>query len=394
MNGHIENREQRLQSLIEAHEREFPTSPSVGVRSPGRVDLMGSHTDYNEGFVLTLTIDRDTWIVASPSNEDTITLRSLNLDSTCSFALGDTEVLDGWGRYVQAVAMTLSGAGYPIRGFHGVVHSTIPISSGLSSSAALEAAVATLFEQLGDFTLDKLEKASLCQQAENEIVGVNCGILDQYSSVFGEQGKAVVLDCRSLSHKATAIPSDLRPVICNTCAPRKLTGSEYGERREQCEKGAAYFNALDSNLKTLRDVSPGIFADHEANLPHLVAMRSKFIIQENARVAELAGALEENDRSRIRTIMAASFIGARDLFEIGVPAMQSMFDSMSSAPGCVGCRQAGAGFGGCMIALVESNKTSDFIDQVKDTYERETGIHADVYPIRSSAGSGVLPTFR
>ena len=193
------NSESRLERLIAAHKQDFGAAPSFGVRSPGRVDLMGSHTDYNEGWVLTLPIDRDTWIVATPSDQDQVTIHSLNLESTCSFALGGTEVVDGWGRYVQAVAMLLNQAGYPIRGFQGVMHSTVPIGSGLSSSAALEAAVATLFEQLGDFSLDKLEKAKLCQQAENDIVGVNCGILDQYSSVFGEQGKAVVLDL-SLIH--------------------------------------------------------------------------------------------------------------------------------------------------------------------------------------------------
>ena len=382
----------RRKRMIDAFRNEFNDEPRVGARAPGRVDLMGSHTDYNEGSVITLPIDRDTWILAAPHSEPQITLQSVNVQSTCTFAVNNSDArpIEGWGRYVQAVAITLANAGFSTPGFHGVVDGTIPISSGLSSSASLESAVATLFEQLGGYTIDKLQKAKFCQQAENEWVGVKCGILDQYSSILGEKGKALVLDCRELTHQTVTIPPDLQPVICNTCAPRELSGSEYSQRREQCESGAAYFGRLDPAMKTLRDVPLAVFAEHESRLPDDVRFRSRFIIEENLRVFELRNALENDDRAAINRIMKASYIGARDLFEISVPAMQSMFNAMSTAPGSVGCRQAGAGFGGCMVSLVESSRVAEFVECIKTTYASETGIAPEVYPVQTASGAGTL----
>ena len=360
--------------------------------APGRVDLMGSHTDYNEGCVLTLPIDRDTWIIASPRQDDQVQLVSLNVDSTCEFCLDSTppKTVEGWGRYVQGVALVLQEAGYPVHGFQGIVHGTVPISSGLSSSASLEAAVATLMERLGGFSLGGVEKAKLCQQAENNWVGVNCGILDQYSSILGEEGEALLLDCRTLTHEYAEIPCDLNAVICNTCAPRQLSGSEYGDRRSQCESGAAFFAKQDPGIKTLRDVPLSLFERHQQQLPQDVRRRSHFIIEENARVFEMADALRANDRAAILRITADSFAGARDLFEISVPAMQAMFDAMDAAPGRVGCRQAGAGFGGCMIALVEAEQVDAFCESVTENYRQATGIQPEVYAIQTAAGAGPL----
>ena len=345
----------RRSRMTEAFRTQYDAEPTVGVRAPGRVDLMGSHTDYNEGFVMVLPIDRETWILARPRADGQVRMTSLNMDTEIAFDANAPEngKLDDWGVYAQAVATELHSAGFPLTGCDAVVHGTVPLSSGLSSSAALEAAIATLFEQLAGRTLDPVDKAKLTQRAENAWVGVNCGILDQYSSILGERHKTLVLDCRSLTHTYADVPRDLRIVICNTNAPRNLSGSEYGDRRAQCEIGAAYFAGVDPRVKSLRDVSIDLFEAHEANLPDLVAMRCRFIIEENRRVEEMTGALEGNDRNAINVAMAESFAGCRDLFGISVPAMQAMFDAMQSAPGVVGCSQAGAGFGGCMVAVVE-----------------------------------------
>lgn len=383
---------ERHARMLEAFRTLYDAEPEIGVRAPGRVDLMGSHTDYNEGLVMTLPINREIWILARPRDDGKVRMVSLNMDSTIGFdALAPEEgKLDDWGVYVQGVAVELHRAGYPLVGCDALVHGTVPVSSGLSSSAALEAAVATLFEQLGGFTLDPVDKAKLTQKAENSWVGVNCGILDQYSSILGERRKTLVLDCRSLTHRYAAVPRDLQTVICNTNAPRNLSGSEYGDRRAQCEQGAAHFAELDRAVKALRDVSLDTFEQHEKELPELVARRSRFIIEENSRVEELAEALEGNNRGAIEALMTESFVGCRDLFEISVPAMQAMFDAMHSSPGVVGCRQAGAGFGGCMVAIVEKARVDEFCTQTADLYQASTGLVPDIYPIRTAPGAGVL----
>ena len=383
---------ERQARMKEAFRALYDTKPEVGVRAPGRVDLMGSHTDYNEGFVMTLPINRETWILARPRGDGRVRMTSLNMDSEIRFDANAPEngKLDDWGVYVQGVAVELCKAGYPLIGCDAVVHGTVPLSSGLSSSAALEAAVATLFESLGGYEIDPVEKAKLTQRAENAWVGMNCGILDQYSSILGEKHKTLVLDCRSLTHRYAAVPRDLQIVICNTNAPRRLTGSEYGDRRAQCEQGAAYFAKLDPAVRSLRDVPLDLFGQHEARLPVPVARRSRFIIEENSRVEQLADALDRNDRESIETTMAASFAGCRDLFEISVPAMEAMYDAMHSAPGIVGCRQAGAGFGGCMVAVVEKARVEEFCDYTGDTYQAASGLNPEIYPIRTAPGAGVL----
>lgn len=383
---------ERMAQMTEAFRDGYGSEPTLGVRAPGRVDLMGSHTDYNEGCVLTLPIDRETWILARPRDDSRVRFSSLNLTGQVTFS-GDSpedHPREDWGRYVQGVAVELHRAGYPVRGCDALVHGTVPPASGLSSSASLEAACATLFEQLGSFALGRVEMAKLTQRAENSWVGVNCGILDQYSCILGEQGKALVLDCRSLTHTYAAFPPDLRVVICNTCAPRQLSGSEYGDRRAQCEAGAAFFAEQDPAVKALRDVSLERFEHHAADLPEAVSRRSRFIIEEHARVATLAAALASNDRRAIAGITEASFAGARDLFEISVPAMQAMYDAMQQAPGCAGCRQAGAGFGGCMVAFVEREHVDRFCHEAAFAYQAAAGLAPEIYPIRTAPGAGVL----
>ena len=383
--------------MLEAEfKNRFGVLPQVSVRAPGRVDLMGSHTDYNDGFVLTLPIDRDTCIVAAPTKDMAVHLVSLNLNSSCQFMIGRPlenssadKPLDGWGRYVEGVAVELQNAGHELSGLCGIVHSTVPIGSGLSSSASLEAAVATLFEQLCGFRLGGLQKARLCQRAENEWVGVNCGILDQYSSIFGQQGSALLLDCRSLTHDYISIPDDLAVVICNTCVPRQLTDSEYDQRREECETGALIFAQYQSDVSSLRDVSKTLFEEHQTALPDQVRARSRFIVEENDRVGDVAGAIQNSNRPSIERFMRESYEGARDKFQICVPAMEQMFDAMYGAPGRIGCRQAGAGFGGCMIAIVERQHVREFFKQVFENYRIKSGIEPDIYEVRSAAGAGI-----
>ena len=365
----------------------FGAAPDLYARAPGRVDLMGSHTDYNLGRVLTLPIGRDTWIAARARKDRIVRLYSRNLEVESSFSLDCIAVdeKNRWANYVRGVAMVLQFEGRALRGFDGVIDSTVPMSSGLSSSAALECAVATVFEALGGWKLDPVHKAQLCQRAENQFVGVNCGILDQYTSCVGQEGCALVLDCRDLSSRPERIAKGISVVICDTKFKRELAGSEYGHRRAQCEQGARSLG-----VRALRELSLKDFYAREKELSPEVAKRCRFILEEDDRVEKLAEALAVGDRTAIRKLTADSFVGACDLYEIAAPVMRSMMLAMLTAPGGIGARQAGAGFGGCMVAFVEEDAVDAFAASVRHNYLEATQLYCDVYPVKAAAGAGLF----
>jgi len=249
----MNSRDQRRSRLTRVFRERFGGAPSLWARAPGRVDLMGSHTDYNLGFVLTLPIGWDTWIAARARVDRTVRLDSMNLDAEDAFSL-DRILPDPqapWSSYVRGVAQVLRAERLSLAGLDGVIHSTVPMSSGLSSSAALECVTAAVFEALGGWQLDPVRKALLCQRAENQFVGVNCGILDQYTSCLGRAGCALLLDCRDLSSRPVKLAEGIAVVICDTKSKRDLAGSEYGRRRAQCEEGARKLG-----VKALRDLTP------------------------------------------------------------------------------------------------------------------------------------------
>lgn len=378
---------QRQEQISALFQHRFGGLPKLWGRAPGRVDLMGSHTDYNLGYVLTLPIGYDTWIGVCPRPDRTVRLYSQNLAAEISFNLEQIRAdrRQRWSNYVRGVAVELLAEGFPLHGFDGVIHSTVPMSSGLSSSAALECATATIFEALGGWKLDPVKKALLCQRAENRFVGVNCGILDQYTSCAGHEGCALLLDCRDLSNRPVKLAAGIQIVICDTKSKRELAGSEYGQRRAQCEEGARRLG-----VKALREISLPQFNARESELPREVAKRCRFIIEENDRVLKLAVALQDFDRQAIRQLTAESFQGACGLYEIGAPAMHAMMRAMLAAPGVMGARQAGAGFGGCMVAFVEAAQVAAFVGAVRTHYFASTGTEAEIYPVTAAAGAGMI----
>ncbi|MCK5428269.1 MAG: galactokinase [Anaerolineales bacterium] len=384
--------QERKTYIEQQFEEIYGERPSVWAQAPGRVDLMGSHTDYNEGYVLTQTIDRNTWIAALPRENEKVRIASLNSDGTAEIDLGDIQHSQSaaWTDYVGGVASILKEEGYELRGFDGLVHSTVPFGSGLSSSAALEVASAVLFDHLGDLNINPVDIAKLCQRAEREFVGMNCGILDQYSSAMGKAGQVLLLDCRYIRSETRPIAGDLQVVVCDTRAPRALTGSEYPERRAQCEQGARLLSQFYPEIKTLRDASLEQLDAQKNDMPEVVARRCRFIIQENQRVLDMAEALAEPDYDQIGWLAGESFAGARDLYQISCNEMEKMIAAMDSGPGVIGARQAGAGFGGCMVAFVHQEWVNDFSQHVKQHYKSSTSIDPYIYPVLASAGAGIL----
>jgi galactokinase len=366
--------------------------PTAWLRAPGRVDLMGSHTDYNEGHVLTMTLDRDTWLALRPRTDDRVAIASLDLPGAAEFALTDItrDERVPWTDYVRGAAAVLLAEDRRLVGFDGLVQSTVPFGAGLSSSAAIEVAALLGFATAGDFHLAPLETAILGQRAENEFVGVSCGILDQYTSALGQAGHALLLDCRHLESRPVPIAAHLAVVICDTRAERQLGATGYGERRRACELGAARLRAVDPGISALRDVSPAFLAAHEDVLAPDVARRCRFIVEEERRVIELAEALPTGVPATLAALLEASWQGATRLFEIGAPAMLAMSDAMRDAPGLIGRRQAGAGFGGCLVAFVEREAVPRFSQRVAGAYAAATGIEAHVFAVDAAPGAGPL----
>ena len=365
----------------------FGAPPDIWVRAPGRVDLMGSHTDYNLGYVLTLPISRDTWIAARANGRSEVHLHSANLGEGDCFSLARVGQAGAtkWSNYVRGVAAVLQTEGLRVQGFDGVIDSTVPLESGLSSSAALECASAVVFQELGGWRLAPARMARLCQRAEHEFVGVDCGILDQFSSCLGQKESALLLDCRDLTTRPVPIAPGIQVVISDTRAPRQLATAEYTLRRRQCEEGAARLG-----IASLREITMAELRARVGELPDDVLKRCLFIVAENQRVLDAAAALASGDRPALARLLTESFRGARDLFEICNPAMMAMMEAMRAAPGVIGGRQAGAGFGGCMVALIEEDARAGFCAAVARGYREATGITPDVYAVEGAPGAGLL----
>jgi galactokinase len=355
---------------------------TVFVKAPGRVNLIGEHTDYNEGFVLPIAIDRFVCMHASARDDNEIHLYSEILDENCSFQLEniDHEETCSWANYIKGVAQLLLQKGLALGGADIRIGSDVPIRSGLSSSAAIEVAACITFRKLFNLQIQDKDIPSLCQKAENEFVGVQCGIMDQFVSVFGQENKALFLDCRSLEHKQ--IPLEMKGMnlmVIDTRTKRELAASEYNSRRRECEKGVEILSQVIPEIKSLRDLSPAQFSQNRGLLSPLVAKRCEHVIHENQRVLDAVDALKKLDFERLGSLFYDSHDSLRDLYEVSCKELDIIVDVARDFDGVVGARMTGAGFGGCVICLVRDKCRNSFVQQVHEVFRAETGKLPEVY---------------
>ncbi len=381
----------RAAAVLEEFRKRFGESPLL-VRSPGRVNLIGEHTDYNEGFVLPAAVDKALYFAVSGRTDGRCDLYALDLKD--SFRTGlDAPGKSGkrWPDYLLGVADQLQRTGHRVPGFNCVFGGDIPIGSGMSSSAAIEGGLAFALNTVFDLRIPPLELVKLAQRAENEFVGVRCGIMDQFINIFGRAGKVLKLDCRSLEY--TYYPfdrKDLRIVLCDTKVKRELASSEYNVRRRQCETGVSLLTKHRPGIRSLRDVTPDLLSSHRGEFDPIIYKRCVYVVMENARVEEACRDLEKADFVSFGKRMNASHAGLRDDYEVSSAELDVLADAAQSVKGVLGSRMMGAGFGGCTINLVEDSAVESLVEAVTRSYESKMKAAPQVYISRLSPGTEVV----
>ncbi len=374
--------------LVQHFEKLFNQQPRI-FRAPGRVNLIGEHTDYNDGFVMPAALGFSTYVAIAERPDRKLLIDSEEFAGRLEFDLDHLPSLrtGAWCDYILGVATMLQQRAGNLRGANMLVHGEVPIGAGLSSSAALEVASALAFVSLNNTQLPLPELAQLCRKAENEFVGARVGIMDQFVSCMGKAGHALLLDCRSLDFKFAPIPVGIRLVVCNTKVKHDLATGAYNKRREECEEGVRYFEKLNPAIKALRDVSPEVLERHIDDLPSTIAKRCSHVVHENRRTLDAARALTKSDLSQVGRLMRESHNSLRDLYEVSCHELDVMVDSADGLPGFIGGRMTGGGFGGCTVNLVRWENAEDFAAQVAERYRRATGIDPQTYLCSAEDGA-------
>lgn len=361
-------------------------------RAPGRVNLIGEHTDYNDGFVLPAAIDLYTQVTITPRDDRRLLVHTESFSDDVEFDLDDSHLMarGHWSDYVGGVALMLEQAGHRLRGSTLEICSDVPIGAGLSSSAALEVAAGYALLDNSGHEVDRLQLAKLCQKAENRFVGMRCGIMDQFIACFGRVGHALMLDCRSLEYRLLPLPADVRLVVCNTMIRHELAASEYNNRRSECEAGVGCFSKLRPNVRALRDVTVDDLESCGRDLPDAIFKRCRHVITENVRVEEAAAALDHGDLYAFGELMAASHRSLRDDYDVSCSELDTMVDLATQAEGVYGARMTGGGFGGCTINLVKADRVGEFTQDVSRGYKEVTGIAPEIYVCSTADGVAAL----
>jgi galactokinase len=363
-------------------------------RAPGRVNLIGEHTDYNEGFVMPAAIDFSCWVAIGPRTDRRLGIFSENMQQTseCDLASGVPHPSRNWSDYPIGVAVMLERSGYSLRGANLYIRSEVPLGAGLSSSAAIEVSVGFALLQVCGYEVDPVRLALLCQSAENEFVGARCGIMDQFTACYGRAGQALMLDCRTLDCRALHLPANVDLVVCNTMVRHQLAAGEYNTRRAECEDAVKRLAAVLPGVHALRDVTSSDLEKHRFCLTPTLYRRARHIVTENERVRLAATALERGDLVAMRELMASSHRSLRDDYQVSCAELDAMVDIAGRQPGVYGARMTGGGFGGCTINLVDKEHSTAFRRTVAEAYHSATGLQPDVYVCRASAGVEEVPS--
>jgi galactokinase len=366
------------------------------VRSPGRVNLIGEHTDYNEGFVLPASVDKAMIFVVAPRKDDQLHFHAADLDDEFAGSIGAIQKSErNWPNYLLGVVDELTKSGKRLFGCDVVFGADIPIGAGMSSSAAVECGFAFALNELFGLGLGKLDLVKLGQRAENKFVGVQCGIMDQFVNIFGQDRKVLKIDCRTLDFEYFPFERpDLNIVLCETESKRSLASSEYNIRRQQCEAGVKTLQRHKKEITSLRDVSHGFLAEHRAEMEPVIYQRCEYVVQESQRVLAACEALQRNDFRSFGEKMYQSHHGLSSGYQVSSPDLDFLVETASSINGVLGARMMGAGFGGCTINLVEQARVQEFVETVQDRYRQRSGRPNNVYVTRIESGTGLISAIR
>lgn len=382
--------ESTAEFLTDEFQRSYHAEPII-VRAPGRVNLIGEHTDYNDGFVMPAAIGFYSWIAAGPRPDRILHVRSEEFHQTLDLSL---DSLQGpprkhWSDFVRGVAAVLQSKGLGLSGANLIIHGQVPMGAGLSSSASLEVATGLALLATSHAEVPQMDLVKICQRAEHEYVGTRCGIMDQFIAVFASSGHGLMLDCRTLDSQSLQIPEDSRLVICNSMVKHELASGEYNRRRAECEAGVNIFRKYSASVQALRDVTLEDLAKHEQELTEVVYRRCRHVISENQRVLHAAEALRASDLGRFGRLMYESHRSLRLDYEVSSKELDLLVEIASSCEGVYGSRMTGGGFGGCTITLVQSHSVEAFKQTVIETYREKTGITPDIYVCSAAQGAGV-----
>ncbi len=378
-----------LENLRAEFKRRFGGTCNI-FRAPGRVNLIGEHTDYNDGYVMPAAIGFDTFVACAKTDSEKLVVQSLQHPESASVAVREAapRSAHNWTDYVHGVAIQLEREGCVLRGVNLLIDGRVPIGAGLSSSAALEVATALALLHASSHRMDKAKIAKLCQRAENEFVGSRCGIMDQFASLNGRSGKAIQLDCRSLNVRFIPLPENVALVICNTMVKHSIATGEYNARRAQCEAGVRHFAQFRDGILALRDLTEADLESHGGALSDVLLRRCRHVISENTRVLQAADALESGDLEGVGDLMYQSHRSLKSDFEVSCAELDIMFELAGKIPGTYGARMTGGGFGGCTINLVERSEARRFSERIAREYQDATQVRPEIYITEAANGAG------
>lgn len=367
----------------------FGAAPDVVVRAPGRVNLIGEHTDYNDGFVLPAAIDRYIAFAGRQRPDRRVRAHSIDFQDSVEFPLDDIQkdAAHPWSNYLRGVSKFLESDGHRLAGADVVFGGDVPREAGLSSSAAVEVAATVFWQQLLGLQLDPVYVIKLSRKAENEFVGMPCGIMDQFISALGRQDHALFLDCRDLTYRHVPLRGDVKVVVCNSGVKRALAQSEYEVRLKQCRQAVAHMATAGLAAKSLRDVEPADLESARSALDELLLRRARHVVTENQRVLEAVKVLAAGDLERLGVLMNASHESLRKDYEVSSKELDVLVELAWKQPGTLGARMTGAGFGGCTVNLVRAGAAEAFAEAVRRGYQDALGLRAEIYVCRASDGA-------